>query len=47
MNYYFIVKNSAGDNLAVFETSDAAIIWMESQTAVLIETFRIQVMPMK
>jgi hypothetical protein len=47
MNYYFIVKNSSGDNLAIFETIDAAIIWMESQTGVLIETFHIQVMPRK
>jgi len=41
MNYYFIVKNSAGENLGVFETSNAAIIWMESRTSTLIETFRI------
>jgi hypothetical protein len=45
MNYYFIVKNSAGDNLGVFETFEGAVAWMEKRTACLIETFRIQVMP--
>lgn len=47
MNYYFIVKNNAGDNLGFFETAEEAISCMEKQTAILIETFRIQVMPRK
>jgi hypothetical protein len=47
MKYYFIVKNNAGDNLGVFETVEEAVAWMETITAILIETFRIQVMPRK
>jgi hypothetical protein len=47
MKYYVVVKNSNNDNLGVFETFEDAVAWMEKRTAILIETFRIQVMPRK
>lgn len=45
--YYFVVKNNNDDNLAIFEDIEDAISWMESRYAILIETYRIQVMPKK
>jgi hypothetical protein len=45
MKYYIIVKNAHGDNLAVFETFDEAVAWMEKITSVLISSLRIQIMP--
>jgi hypothetical protein len=31
MKYYFIVNNSSGDNLGVFETVEEAVAWMEKK----------------
>jgi hypothetical protein len=45
MKYYIVVKNSNGDNLAIFENFDEAVAYCESITAVLTSTFRIQLIP--
>lgn len=44
MKYCIIVKNSSGDNLRVFEQDefDKAVRYMESTRAVLVSTYRIQ-----
>ena len=45
MKYYIVVKNSSGDNLAVFEQFEDAVKYCEKNSATLISSFRIQIMP--
>ena len=45
MKYYIVVKNSSGDNLAVFEQFEDAVKYCEKNSALLISTYRIQLMP--
>jgi hypothetical protein len=45
MKYYIVVKNSSGDNLAVFEQFEDAVKYCEKNSATLISTYRIQLMP--
>lgn len=45
MKYYIVVKNSSGENLAVFEQFEDAVKYCEKNSATLISTYRIQLMP--
>lgn len=45
MKYYIVVKNSSGDNLAVFEQFEDAVKYCEKNSATLISTYRIQLLP--
>jgi len=45
MKYYIVVKNSSGDNLAVFEQFEDAVKYCEKNSATLISSFRIQLIP--
>jgi hypothetical protein len=45
MKYYIVVKNTNGENLAVFKNFEDVVKYCENKTATIISSFRIQLIP--
>lgn len=43
--YWIVIKNRSDDNLAIAETFDDAVGFLEKNSAMLPESYRIQLLP--